>query len=119
VVAKSAISARGGNTDARRGRGRPTKFDRDVALKEAMKLFWEHGFEGTSTDDLEAALKTGPSSILNELRQCALQLAARICTVGEDVAQPRKGAAQRFQQSRRTAHQPDGRRPRPAGLLSR
>jgi AcrR family transcriptional regulator len=32
---------------------------------EAMKLFWEHGFEGTSTDDLEAALKMGPSSILN------------------------------------------------------
>lgn len=30
-----------------------------------MKLFWEHGFEGTSTDDLEAALKMGPSSILN------------------------------------------------------
>lgn len=65
VVAKSAVSARGGNTVARRGRGRPPKFDRDVALKEAMKLFWEHGFEGTSTDDLEAALKMGPSSILN------------------------------------------------------
>ncbi len=62
---KSAISARGGNADARRGRGRPPKFDRDVALREAMKLFWEHGFEGTSTDDLEAALKMGPSSILN------------------------------------------------------
>jgi AcrR family transcriptional regulator len=62
---KSAISARGGNADARRGRGRPPKFDRDVALSEAMKLFWEHGFEGTSTDDLEAALKMGPSSILN------------------------------------------------------
>jgi len=30
-----------------------------------MKLFWEYGFEGTSTDDLEAALKMGPSSILN------------------------------------------------------
>ena len=62
---KSAISARGGNADARRGRGRPPKFDRDVALREAMKLFWEHGFEGTSTDELEAALKMGPSSILN------------------------------------------------------
>src|SRR5437764_10398403 len=33
-----------------------------LPLKEAMKLFWEHGFEGTSTDDLEAALKMGPSS---------------------------------------------------------
>ena len=62
---KSAVSARGGNADARRGRGRPPKFDRDVALSEAMKLFWEHGFEGTSTDELEAALKMGPSSILN------------------------------------------------------
>ena len=65
VVAKTAINARAGNADARRGRGRPPKFDRDVALREAMKLFWEHGFEGTSTDDLEGALKMGPSSILN------------------------------------------------------
>jgi AcrR family transcriptional regulator len=62
---KSAISARAGHADARRGRGRPPKFDRDVALRQAMKLFWEHGFEGTSTDDLEVALKMGPSSILN------------------------------------------------------
>ena len=62
---KSAISARAGHTDARRDRGRPPKFDRDVALRQAMKLFWEHGFEGISTDDLEATLKIGPSSILN------------------------------------------------------
>ena len=52
---KSAISARAGHADARRGRGRPPKFNRDVALRQTIKLFWEHGFEGTSTDDLEAA----------------------------------------------------------------
>jgi AcrR family transcriptional regulator len=62
---KSTIAAKAGHADARRGRGRPPKFDRAVALRQAMKLFWEHGFEGTSTDDLEAALKMGPSSILN------------------------------------------------------
>jgi AcrR family transcriptional regulator len=62
---KSAISARAGHADARRGRGRLPKFDRDVALRQAMKLFWEYGFDGTSTDDFEAALKIGPFRILN------------------------------------------------------
>jgi len=51
--------------EGRRRRGRPPKFDREIALREAMKLFWEHRFEGTSTDELEAALGMGPSSILN------------------------------------------------------
>lgn len=31
---------------------RPKEFDRELALKEAIKIFCETGYEGTSTDDL-------------------------------------------------------------------
>lgn len=49
----------------RRRRGRPQEFDRSVALHRAMNLFWDRGFEGTSFDDLVAAMEMSPSSICN------------------------------------------------------
>lgn len=51
-----------GNMTARPA-GRPRSFDRDVALREAACLFWQHGFSGTSTRTLAATLGISSSSL--------------------------------------------------------
>jgi AcrR family transcriptional regulator len=43
-------------------RGRPRLFSHQRALDEAMKLFWEWGYEGTSLSDLIAVMHVGPST---------------------------------------------------------
>jgi len=48
---------------ARRPRGRPRSFDRDVALARAMKVFWEKGYEGASMQDLLAAMELSSPSL--------------------------------------------------------
>src|ERR1700739_2932227 len=51
--------------EASRGRGRPASSDRTEALTQAMQLFWERGFEGTSFDELIAVMGISPSSFYN------------------------------------------------------
>lgn len=46
-----------------RKKGRPLSFDRDEALTKAMLLFWRHGYEATSLNELTTALGVKPPSI--------------------------------------------------------
>ena len=49
----------------KRGRGRPSVFDREAALEKAMTLFWERGYQGTSFDELIHAMEISASSFYN------------------------------------------------------
>lgn len=50
-------------TPGAKKRGRPLSFDKEKAVERAMLLFWEHGYEATSLNDLTTALGVTPSSI--------------------------------------------------------
>jgi TetR/AcrR family transcriptional repressor of nem operon len=42
---------------------RPKEFDRDVALRRAVQVFWKKGFAHTSTEDLVAGMGIGKQSL--------------------------------------------------------
>jgi AcrR family transcriptional regulator len=50
-------------TQARPVRGRPREFDRKEALRRAMTVFWQKGFDGASLSDLTAAMEINPPSL--------------------------------------------------------
>lgn len=51
------------NVGEAKGRGRPRAFDRTVALRRAMDLFWEKGFDMCSMSDLVDAMGVNSPSI--------------------------------------------------------
>lgn len=44
-------------------KGRPRRFDRAGALRQAMRLFWARGYDGASMADLTAAMGINPPSL--------------------------------------------------------
>jgi len=44
---------------------RPREFDRNAALRSAMRIFWQKSYAATSTDDLVAAMGIGRQSLYN------------------------------------------------------
>lgn len=44
-------------------RGRPRRFDRDLALRRAMEVFWAKGYDNTSLTDLTAAMAINAPSL--------------------------------------------------------
>jgi AcrR family transcriptional regulator len=46
--------------------GRPREFDPDQVEDAAMKLFWEHGFDGVSISDVTAATGVNRRSVYDE-----------------------------------------------------
>ena len=51
------------DTDASTPRGRPRSFDLDEAIDVVLPLFWSHGYEATSLDQITAATGLRASSL--------------------------------------------------------
>jgi len=45
------------------GMGRPRTFDCDIALDQAMEVFWRHGYEGATIAQLTEAMSINPPSL--------------------------------------------------------
>jgi AcrR family transcriptional regulator len=45
------------------GMGRPREFDAEIALDQAMEVFWRHGYEGATIAQLTEAMGINPPSL--------------------------------------------------------
>lgn len=49
--------------EIKKRRGGPRTFNREQAIEIAMRLFWRHGYEGVSLNDLTTAMGIAPPSL--------------------------------------------------------
>jgi TetR/AcrR family transcriptional repressor of nem operon len=66
--------------------GRPLAFDRQTAIGEARRVFFEKGYEGASIEDLTAALGISRASLYNtfgDKRGLLLEAVEAACAEGE------------------------------------
>jgi len=50
-------------TKIQRKRGRPSAFDRNIAIDVALELFWQKGYEGVGVAELGEAIEINPPSL--------------------------------------------------------
>jgi TetR/AcrR family transcriptional repressor of nem operon len=75
---------------------RPREFDETEVLDHALATFWEHGYEGTSIDDLVAATGLGRASLygaFGDKEQIFAKALERYCTRAGAVLDAANGEA--------------------------
>jgi AcrR family transcriptional regulator len=106
-------------------RGRPRSFDRGEALRCAMELFWARGYEGSTLEDLQAAMGgISPPSFYNAFgsKEALFREATELYveTIGEPAIhalQERKTAREAVEAMLRLTAEAISRRGKPHGCL--